>query len=330
MPFDQMKRREFITLLGGAAVSPLAARAQQPAMPVVGYFHPSTPEAGADLVAAFRKGLSETGYVEGRNVTIEYVWAHNESSRVPELAAELVRRRVSVIVAATLNTALAVKAATTTIPIVFNATGDPVTTGLVASLRRPGGNATGLSSLGGELGAKRLGLLHELVPKAARIALLVNPMSRYAQSMIEETQTAASAIGGQIEAFTADTPREIDAAFASLTQKRAEALVVGLSALFVSRRVQMTTLAAHHRLPTIYALRNFVEAGGLMSYGASYTEQARQIGIYAGRILKGEQPADLPIMQPTKLELVINLKTAKTLGLTIPPGVLAIADEVIE
>jgi putative tryptophan/tyrosine transport system substrate-binding protein len=326
-----VKRREFITLLGGAVAAwPLAARAQRTALPVVGYFHPSTPEAGTDLVAAFRKGLSETGYVEGRNVTIEYVWAHNESSRVPELAAELVRRRVSVIVAATLNTALAVKAATTTIPIVFNATGDPVTTGLVASLRRPGGNATGLSSLGGELGAKRLGLLHELVPKATRIALLVNPMSRYAQSMIEETQTAASAIGGQIEAFTADTAREIDAAFASLTQKRAEALVVGLSALFVSRRVQMTTLAAHHRLPTIYALRNFVEAGGLMSYGASYTEQARQIGIYAGRILKGEQPADLPVIQSSKFELVINLKTAKALGLAIPPGVLAIADEVIE
>jgi putative ABC transport system substrate-binding protein len=325
------KRRAFISLLGGAAAAwPLAARAQQPTMPVVGYFHPSTPETGADLAAAFRKGLSETGYVEGRNVTIEYAWAHNESSRVPELAAELVRRRVSVIVAATLNTALAVKAITATIPIVFNATGDPVTTGLVASLNRPGGNATGLSSLGGELGAKRFGLLHELVPKATRFALLVNTRARYAQVMIEETQAAASAIGGQIEAFTADTAREIDAAFASLTQKRAEALVVGLSAMFISRRVQMTTLAAQHRLPTIYSLRDFVEAGGLMSYGASYTEQARQIGIYTGRILKGEKPADLPVLQPTKFEFVINLKTAKALGLAIPSGVLAIADEVIE
>jgi putative ABC transport system substrate-binding protein len=218
-----MNRRSLITLLGGAAAScvswPIAARAQQPAMPVVGYFHPSTPETGADLVAAFRKGLGETGYVEGRNVTIAYAWAHNESRRMPELAAELVRRRVSVIVAATLNTALAVKAATTTIPIVFNATGDPVATGLVASLNRPGGNATGLSSLSGELGAKRFGLLHELVPKAARFALLVNPRARYAQSMIEETQAAAAAIGGQIEAFTADTDREIDAAFAKSAQK---------------------------------------------------------------------------------------------------------------
>jgi putative tryptophan/tyrosine transport system substrate-binding protein len=326
-----MKRREFITLIGGGAAAwPLAARAQQSAGPVVGYFHPSTPEAAADLVAAFRKGLSETGYVEGRNVTIEYVWAHNESSRVPELAAELVRRPVSVIVAATLNTALAVKAATTTIPIVFNATGDPVATGLVAGLNRPGTNATGLSSLGGELGAKRLELLHELVPKAARFAVLINPMSRYAQSMIEETRAAAAVIGGQIEAFTADAAQEIDAAFVSLTQKHAEALVVGLSALFVSRRVQMTTLATHHRLPTIYALRNFVEAGGLMSYGASYTEQARQIGVYTGRILKGEKPTDLPVMQPTKFDLVINLQTAKTLGLTIPPTLLARADEVIE
>jgi putative ABC transport system substrate-binding protein len=330
-----VRRRQFITLLGGAAAAssvtcPLAARAQQPAMPIVGYFHPSTPETGADLVAAFRKGLGETGYVEGRNVTIAYAWAHNESRRMPELAAELVRRRVSVIVAATLNTALAVKAATTTIPIVFNATGDPVATGLVASLNRPGGNATGLSSLSGELGAKRFGLLHELVPKAARFALLVNTRARYAQSMIEETQAAAAAIGGQIEAFTADTAGEIDAAFASLTQKRAEALVVGLSAMFISRRVQMTTLAAQHRLPTIYSLRDFVEAGGLMSYGASYTEQHRQIGIYTGRILKGEQPADLPVMQPTKFELVINLKTAKVLGLDVPPSLLALADEVIE
>ena len=237
---------------------------------------------------------------------------------------------MSVIVAATLNTALAVKAATTTIPIVFNATGDPVATGLVASLNRPGGNATGLSSLSGELGAKRLGLLHELVPDAARFALLVNTRARYAQSMIEETQAAAAAIGGQIEAFTADTAQEIDAAFASLTQKRAEALVVGLSAMFISRRVQMTTLAAQHRLPTIYSLRDFVEAGGLMSYGASYTDQHRQIGIYTGRILKGEQPADLPVMQPTKFELVINLKTAKVLGLDVPPSLLALADEVIE
>jgi ABC-type uncharacterized transport system substrate-binding protein len=323
-------RRKFIAALGGTAVAwPLAAHAQQP-MPVVGYFYPSTPEAGADLVAAFRKGLSETGYVEGRNVTIEYAWAHNESSRVPELAAELVRRRVSVIVAATLNTALAVKAATTTIPIVFNATGDPITTGLVASLNRPGGNATGISSLGGELGSKRFGLLRELVPKAARFALLVNTRARYAQSMIEETQAAASAIGGQFEAFTADTAREIDAAFASLTQKRAEALVVGLSALFVSRRVQMTTLAAQHRLPTIYALRDFVEAGGLMSYGPSLTDSHRQVGIYTGRILKGARPADLPVLQPTKFELVINLQTARALGIEVPPTLLARADEVIE
>jgi putative ABC transport system substrate-binding protein len=326
-----MKRRAFITLLGAAAAAwPSAAHAQQAGTPVVGYLHPGTPEMGAYLTAAFRNGLSEAGFVEGRNVAIEYRWAHNERSRVPEFAAEFVRHRVSIIVAATLNTALAVKAATTTIPIVFNATGDPVATGLVASLNRPGGNATGLSSLGGELGAKRLGLLHELVPDAARFALLVNPESRYAQSMIEETQTMAAAIGGQIEAFTAGTTRAIDAAFTSLVQKRAEALVVGLSALFDSRRVQMTTLAAHHRLPAIYALRDFVEVGGLMSYGASYTDNARQLGIYTGRILKGEKPADLPVMQPTKFELVINLQTARTLGLNVPPSLLATADEVIE
>jgi putative tryptophan/tyrosine transport system substrate-binding protein len=324
-------RRQFITLLGGAAAAwPIAARGQQAGTPVVGYLHPGTPEMGAYLAAAFRNGLSEAGFVEGRNVAIEYRWAHNERSRVPEFAAEFVRHRVSIIVAATLNTALAVKAATTTIPIVFNATGDPVATGLVASLNRPGGNATGLSSLGGELGAKRLGLLHELVPDAGRFALLVNRESRYAQSMIEETRAMAAAIGGQIEAFTAGTAREIDAAFASLVQKRVEALVVGLSALFDNRRVQMTTLAAHHRLPAIYALRDFVEVGGLMSYGASYTDNARQLGIYTGRILKGEKPADLPVMQPTKFELVINLQTARTLGIEVPPTLLATADEVIE
>jgi putative ABC transport system substrate-binding protein len=325
-----IRRREFITLLGGAAAWPVTVRAQQPAMPVIGFLYAGSENMSGVNVAAFRKGLSETAFAEGRNVAIEFRFAENQRDRIPELLTDLIRRRVEVIVTMGGRSAHAAKAATTTIPIVFNATGDPVATGLVAGLNRPGTNATGLSSLGGELGAKRLELLHELVPKAARFAVLVNPMSRYAQSMIEETRAAAAVIGGQIEAFTADAAQEIDAAFVSLTQKHAEALVVGLSALFVSRRVQMTTLATHHRLPTIYALRNFVEAGGLMSYGASYTEQARQIGIYTGRILKGEKPTDLPVMQPTKFDLVISLQTAKTLGLTIPPTLLARADQVIE
>jgi putative tryptophan/tyrosine transport system substrate-binding protein len=273
--------------------------------------------------------LSETGYVEGRNVAIEYRWGHNQG-RNPEFAAELVRHRVSVIVSQSLNGALAAKAATTTVPIVFNAGGDPVATGLVASLNRPGGNVTGVSSLGGDLGAKRLGLLHELVPGAARFAVLVDPVTTFAMPTIAEAQAAAATIGLQVEAFTARTDREIDAAFASLVQWRADALVVAPAGLFESRRVQLTTLAAHRSVPAIYPSREFAEVGGLMSYGASWADRSRQVGIYTGRVLKGEKPADLPVMQPTKFELVINLQTARTVGIEVPPTLLAIANEVIE
>jgi putative tryptophan/tyrosine transport system substrate-binding protein len=296
----------------------------------VGYLDSFAPEASAQFVATFRQGLSEMGYVEGRNVAIEYRTSLRQPGRAEELAAELVRHRVSVIVASTLNAALAAKAATTTIPIVFNAVGDPVETGLVASLNRPGGNVTGVTTIGGGLGAKRLGLLHDLVPRAAQLALLVDPRTPSAKLITAETQAAVTAIGRQVEAFGASTNREIDTAFASLVQKGTEALVVSESALFESRRAQLTTLAALHRLPAIYPLREYLEVGGLMSYGANWTDQLRQVGIYTGRILKGEKPADLPVMRPTKFEFVINLQTARTLGIEVPPSLLAIADEVIE
>jgi putative ABC transport system substrate-binding protein len=327
-----MRRRDFITLLGGAVAAwPQAARAQQrAATPVIGYLDSGVPEASAHLVAAFRKGLSEAGFVEGRNVSIEYRWAHNEPARRPELAADLVRRRVAVIATGGAGSAMAAKEATATIPIVFRIGGDPVSDGLVASLNRPGGNVTGFTSIGGELGAKRLGLLHELVPGATRLALLVQPNTPFANSTIVETQAAAASIGRQIDVLTASTNGEIDTAFAALKQLRADALVVGAAILFENRRVQMATLAAHNHVPTIYHSREITEVGGLMSYGTSNTDLNRQVGIYTGRILKGEKPADLPVMQPTRFEFVVNLQTAKTLGLTINPGLLAIVDEVIE
>ena len=326
----RLRRREFIAALATSAAWPLAARAQQASVPIVGYIDVFAPETGAPYVAAFRKGLNEAGFVDGRNVAIEYRSSYGRAGGSAQLAAEFVRRRVSIIVSSSLNTALAAKAATTTIPIIFNAGGDPVAAGLVASLNQPGGNITGVSSLGGALGAKRLGLLHELVPGAARFALLVSRGTTFANSMIEETQAATAAIGQQIETFTASSNREIDAAFASLVQKRTEALVVAQSVSFESRRVQLTTLATYHRVPTIYPVREYIEVGGLMSYGTSWKEQFRQVGLYTGRILKGEKPSDLPVMQPTKFEFVINLQTARTLGLTVPPTLLAIADEVIE
>ena len=304
-----MKRREFITLLGGAAAAwPLAARAQQVAMPVIGFLHPGSAEPNADLLAAFRKGLAEAGYTEGRNVAIEFRWAHGENSRLVEMAADLVQRRVAVIVTPIgTATALAAKKATTSIPIVFSAGTDPVKAGIVASLRRPGGNVTGVNYMAAELSAKRLGLLHELMPNAARIALLVNPANPVAmESIIRDTQAAAEAIGCQIEVFKAESSPEIETAFAALVQNRLNALLVGGEPFFIDRRVQIVTLATRYLLPTVYFLREFVEIGGLMSYGASNFARYREVGIYTGRILKGENPAAMPVMQPTQFELVIN------------------------
>jgi len=327
-----MKRREFITLVGGAAAAwPLAARAQQAAMPTIGFLRPGSPEPNAHLVAAFRRGLGETGYVEGRNVSVEYRWAHNDDDRLPELAADLVRLRVSVIVTpGSTAAAAAAKSAITTIPIVFSGGGDPVQTGLVASLNRPGGNVTGVSSMAGELGAKRLGLLQELVPRAKRFAVLTNPNNRFAKAFVTDVRAAAAAMGLQIEVFTASTSHDIDTAFASFQQKGVDALVVNPDPLFVGRRVQLATLAARHAVPAIHPFREDVEAGGLMSYGPSNTDLVRQAGIYTGRVLKGEKPADMPILRATRFDLIINLTTAKALGLEVPPTLLARADEVIE
>jgi putative ABC transport system substrate-binding protein len=323
----RLRRREVIAALCGTAAWPLAARGQQPAVPVVGYLSPGSSQPRFET--AFRKGLSEMGYVEGRNVAIESRWAQNDFNRLPELAADLVRRRVAVIVAQSINSGLAAKALTTTIPIVFETSADPAQSGLVSSLNRPGGNVTGIASMGFEIGGKRLGLLHELLPGAVRFAVLVDP-NQFADPFIKQVQSAASTIGAQIEVLTAGTIGEIDAAFANLVRKRADALLVSPDALFRQRRVQLTTLATRHAVPTMYDERQFVEAGGLMSYGALRADQYRQIGIYTGRILKGEKPADLPVMQATKFEFVINLQTARTLGIEVPATLLAQADEVIE
>jgi putative ABC transport system substrate-binding protein len=324
-----MQRRSFLTLLGGAAAAwPLAARAQQPVMPVVGYLYPGVPEASATVTAAFRKGLSEAGFVEGRNVTVEYRWAQNDNARLPELAADLVRRRVAVIVVRGTVAARAAKEATATTPIVFGSGGDPVEAGLVASINRPGGNVTGAVSMSGELGSKWLGLLHELVPRAARFAILITP-GTFA-SLVSNIRAAAAVIGRQIEIFNTATPLAIDAAFARLVQDRFDALIVTPEPLFIDRRLQIVTLAAHYRLPTIYPFREFVEVGALMAYGPNLGERDRQVGLYTGQILKGEKPADLPIVRSTKFELIINRQTARTLGIDVPPTLLALADEVIE
>jgi ABC-type uncharacterized transport system substrate-binding protein len=327
-----MKRRDFITLLGGAAAWPLAARAQQPAMPVVGFLYPGAPELSTGIVAAFRKGLGETGFVEGRNVAVEFRFAYNDNARLPELAADLVRRRVAVIVTpGSTPASLAAKAAAATIPIVFSIGPDPVEIGLVASLNRPGGNVTGISSMTAQVGAKRLAFLHELLPGAVRLAILVNPNSPpVTQATVKDVETAAAAVGRQIEILAAGSPRDIDAAFASLEQKRVEGLLVNPDPFFDNRRVQLVTLAAHQRLPTIYPFREHVEIGGLMSYGSSATERDRQVGVYAGRILKGEAPGNLPVVRAAKFELVINLQTARALRLDVPATLLAQADEVIE
>ena len=326
-----MRRRNFISLVGGAAAWPLTARAQK-AMPVIGFLHSASATTYANLVAAFRQGLSEAGYVEGQNVAIEYRWADDHNERLPALAAELVHRKVAVIVTPSSTAAtLAAKAATATIPIVFEIGADPVKIGLIASLNRPGGNATGISDIGVQIGAKRLGLLRELLPEATRFAVLVNPNNPFiAEPFVTEMQAAVSAIGQQIEVVTASTKNEIDTAFATLVQKRFDGFLISPEALFVDRRVQLITLAARHALPALYHRRELAEAGGLMSYGSNLADQFRQTGVYAGRILKGEKAAEMPVQLPTKFEFVINLQTAKTLGINIPPTLLARADEVIE
>jgi putative ABC transport system substrate-binding protein len=327
-----MIRRAFITLLGGAAAAwPLAARAQQPAVPVIGYLYSGSPETSAPWTAAFREGLSESGFDEGRNLAIEYRWAHHEPARMAELAADLVRRRVDVIVTTgTSASVLAAKAATTAIPIVFRTGGDPVHLGFVTSLNRPGGNVTGVGQMTAELTSKRLGLLHELLPAARRFAALINPGDPIAGHLTEDLQAAAATIQCDIEFFNAANSREIDVAFAKLMQRRPDGLVVGSQGLFSNRRLQVVTHATRHGLPAIYFVRDFVEVGGLMSYGSNPYEQFRLTGVYAGRVLKGEKPAEMPILRPSKFELVINLQTAKVFGLDIPATLLARADEVIE
>jgi len=328
-----MRRRDFITLLGGTAAAwPLAASAQQPAMPVVAFVNAGSADSTAGGVAAFRKGLGETGYVEGQNVTVEYHHLEGQYDRMPALMVDLVRRRVAVI-ATPGNTpsTIAAKAATATIPIVFSVGQDPVKLGLVASLARPGGNATGFNVLNVEAATKRLGLLHELVPKAVRVAVLVNPANAtIEETILREVQDAARTIGLQIHVLNASTIGEIDAAFATIARERLDALFVAGDAFFVSRRVQFATLATHNRIPAAYTSRDIVAAGGLMSYSTDPTAAHHQVGVYSGSILKGARPADLPVVQSTKFEFVINLLTAKVLGIEVPPGLLARADEVIE
>ena len=327
-----IRRREFIVTLGGAAAAwPLAARAQQPAMPIVGFLGTTTPDDFMDRVAAFREGLKDPGYVEGRNVLVEYRWPEGHYDRLPSLAADLVRRQVAVIAATGGEpSALAAKAATTTIPIVFSIGGDPVRVGLVASLNRPGGTITGMNFFQPDLGAKRLGLLHELLPQATVIGILVNPTFTDAEAEARDATQAATLLGLQTQIVRARTVDEFSTAFATLAQQKVAGLVLGNDAFFSRERQQLLALAARYDMPAIYCWREFALDGGLMSYAPSLTQGYRQVGIYVGRILKGEKPADLPVQRPTKFEFAINLKTAKTLGLTFPPGLLAIADEVIE
>jgi putative tryptophan/tyrosine transport system substrate-binding protein len=326
-----LKRRTFIALLGGTTACPLAARAQQPAMPVVGFLHPSSPSAETYRLRAFRQGLKEAGLMEGENVNIEYRWADNQLDRLPTLATELVQRRVAVIATAGIPSIVAAKAATTTTPVVFVVAEDPVALGLVSSLARPGGNLTGINILATELAAKRLELLRELVPGAARVAVLVNPANAATiDSTLKGVEAAAGAMRLQINVLNASTIREIDAALATVESQRADALFVTNDPFLLDRRVQLAMLAVLHRVPAIYQDRLNAEVGGLVSYGPSVADAFRQIGAYAGRILRGAKPADLPVVQSTKFELVINTSTARMLGLTVPETLLARADEVIE
>jgi putative ABC transport system substrate-binding protein len=331
MRFSELKRRELITLLGGVAAAwPLAVRGQQPGMPVIGWLHSVSLKSVEPFVSAFRKGLSEAGYVEGQNVAIEYRWTEGQYERLPTLAGELVRHQVALIVAGSPPAALAAKVATATIPIVFVVGLDPVAAGLVASLNRPGGNATGMTLLTGPLVQKRLEFLRELIPNAANIAMLVNPTSPDAVPEIRDAEAAAQANGLQIKMLNASIPSELDAVFGSLADLRPDALLVGSDPFFLVRRDQFAAQTARAEIPAIFPFREFADSGGLISYGTNIGNTYRQAGIYAARILKGEKPADLPVQQPTKFELVINLKTAKSLGLTMPPTLLARADEVIE
>ena len=327
-----MKRRTFITLIGGAVAAwPFAARAQQSAMPVVGFIRDGSAEGSARHVADFRQGLNETGYVEGQNVTVEYHWLEGQYDRLPALMADLVRRHVAVIVTTGNAPAIAAKAATVTIPIVFGVGGDPIRLGLVASLARPGGNATGINFFNTVVATKRLRLLHDLVSNAARVAVLVNPANATtAESNLREVEEAAPTLGLQIQIVNASAIGEIDAAFATFARERPDALLVSGDAFFVGRRVQLAILAASYKIPAAYSSRDYVAAGGLMSYGTDLADMFRQVGFYTGTILKGAKPADLPVLQATKFEFVINRATAKVLGLTIPAGVISIADEVIE
>jgi ABC-type uncharacterized transport system substrate-binding protein len=325
-----MKRRDFITLVGGAAaVWPLAARAQQPKMPVIGFLNGASPDGYVPMVAAFRQGLKEAGYVEGQNVAVEYRWAEGQYDRVPVIALELVDRRVAVLVANTPGV-LAIKAAIMTTPIVFTTAGDPVQIGLVASMSRPGGNITGATSLAAELASKRLELAHQLVPSASVIAALINPTSNTADPQVRDLEAAARTLGLQLRVAHASSERDFDTVLANLAQLRPGALVIHSDGFLISRNEQLATLALRYALPAISQERAFVAAGGLMSYGGSLPETYRQAGVYTGRILKGEKPADLPVVQPTRFELMINLKTAKALGIEVPPTLLARADEVIE